>query len=132
MQLPVHALASTALIEVIRISALPDEPGDPYPGEVVAHWTGDAVTRALALIQTLPAVAQHRCGFRPGWGIRAYQDALERVLLEAAFCFSCHEVRTHGTAVPAELAKQFFDADSPPGRALLALFRDAPPRLPTR
>lgn len=49
------------------------------------------------------------------------------MLFEAAFCFRCHEIRMHGTAVPAALATQFFNADTPPTQTLLALFRAAAP-----
>ncbi|MFF4450429.1 hypothetical protein [Streptomyces sp. NPDC001502] len=127
MQLPAEVLTGTALIEVVRISAHPKKKGAPYPGRTVAHWSGSEVTDALALIGTLPGSGQHRCGFSPGWSIRGYEDSLELVLFEAAFCFSCHEVRMHGPAVPPDLAKQFFHADAPPAQALLALFRAAGP-----
>ncbi|BAC75026.1 hypothetical protein AQJ43_18170 [Streptomyces avermitilis] len=76
MQLPAEAVAATALIEVVRISALPAKRGAPYPGRTVAQ---------------------------------------------------CHEVLMHGTAVPPALGTQFFDADTPPAQALLALFRAAAP-----
>lgn len=125
MQLPAEAVASTALIEVVRISALPTEKGAPYPGRAVAHWTGSEAAKALTLIETLPDSEQHRCGFSPGWSVRAYEDSLDLALFEAAFCFSCHEVRMHGTAVPAALATQFFDVDTPQAQALLHLFRAA-------
>lgn len=127
MEIPAEAVAATVLIEVVRISALPSKQGAPYPGKAVAHWAGSEAADALALIQTLPRGAQHRCGFSPGWSIRAYEDSLDLVLFEAAFCFSCHEIRMHGTAVPPSLAKQFFDADTPPSQALLTLFRAATP-----
>ncbi|WP_405825775.1 hypothetical protein OG241_49545 [Streptomyces sp. NBC_01390] len=128
MRLPTRAVAATALIEVVRMSGIPIRPGTPYVGEVVAHWAGNEAAEALALIETLPGSEQHRCGFSPGWGIRAYEDSLDLVLFEAAFCFRCHEVRMHGTVVPAELSTQFFDADAPPARTLLALFRAAAPK----
>lgn len=124
MQLPAQAVAATVLIEVVRISSLPAKLGTPYPGEVVAHWTGNEAADALALIETLPGSEQHRCGFSPGWSIRAYEDTLDLALFEAAFCFRCHEVRMHGTAVPPALATQFFDADAPSAQTLLALFRE--------
>ncbi|MFJ8886100.1 hypothetical protein ACIRJR_22215 [Streptomyces sp. NPDC102402] len=120
MQLPVCA---TALIEVVKITALPAGRGAPCPGEVVARWAGSEATDALALLGSLPGSGQHRCGFAPGWGVRAYEDSLELVLFEAAFCFNCHEVRMHGPVVPPGLATQFFDADAPEARALLDLFR---------
>ncbi|MFG2977365.1 hypothetical protein ACGFYY_30815 [Streptomyces sp. NPDC048331] len=125
MQLPTEILADTALIEVVRISARPKKVGAPWPGETVAHWVGSELTDALALIGTLPGSEQHRCGFSPGWSIRGYEKALENVLFEAAFCFGCHEVRTHGPAVPPHLATQFFDVDAPPSQELLARFRAA-------
>ncbi|MFJ8026094.1 hypothetical protein [Streptomyces sp. NPDC096311] len=125
MQLPAQAVAATVLIEVVRISALPAERGAPYPGEVVTHWAGSEAADALTLIETLPGSEQHRCGFSPGWSIRAFEDTLNLVLFEAAFCFRCHEVRMHGTAVPSALATQFFDADALPAQTLLALFREA-------
>ncbi|WP_031475975.1 hypothetical protein [Streptomyces bicolor] len=127
MQLPEDAVAATALIEVVRISALPVKPGAPYPGRAVAHWAGIEAADALTLIGTLPSGKQHRCGFSPGWSVRAYEDSLDLALFEAAFCFSCHEVRMHGAAVPPALATQFFGADTPPAQALLALFRAATP-----
>ncbi|MFD5796431.1 hypothetical protein ACFWIO_23435 [Streptomyces diastatochromogenes] len=79
------------------------------------------------MIESLPNSEQHRCGFSPGWSIRAYEDSLDLALFEAAFCFSCHEVRMHGTAVPPALATQFFAPDTPPAQTLLTLFRTATP-----
>ncbi|MFJ8200019.1 hypothetical protein [Streptomyces sp. NPDC096152] len=125
MQLPAEAVAATVLIEVVRVSAPPPKKGVPYPGRAVAHWTGSEAAEALTLIENLPGSQQHRCGFSPGWSVRAYEDSLDLALFEAAFCFRCHEVRMHGTAVPAALATQFFDADTPPAQALLGLFRAA-------
>lgn len=125
MQLPAPTVAATALIEVVRISGLPRRRGAPYPGEVVGHWAGDEVTEVLALVESLPGSAQHRCGFSPGWGIRAYGDDLDLALFEAAFCFSCDEVRMHGAAVPPALSTQFFDAGAKQAQALLARFRGA-------
>ena len=127
MQIPAEAAAATSLIEVVRISALPAKRNAPYPGRTVAHWAGTEVVDALALIGSLPGGEQHRCGFSPGWSIRAYDDSLTLVLFEAAFCFGCHEIRMHGTAVPPALTTQFFDADTPPARTLLALFRATGP-----
>ena len=120
-------MAATSLIEVVQISGPPVGRGAPYPGRAVAHWAGDEAVEALTLIGSLPGGAQHRCGFSPGWSIRAYDDSLDPALFEAAFCFSCHEIRMHGAAVPPSLATQFFDADSPSAEALLALFRAATP-----
>ncbi|MEU1555959.1 hypothetical protein ABZ517_25070 [Streptomyces scabiei] len=125
MQLPGPAVAATALIEVVRISGLPRTRDAPYPGEVVAHWAGEEAAEALALVESLPGGARHRCGFSPGWGVRAYDDALDLPLFEAAFCFTCDEVRMRGSAVPPGLATQFFDADAERARALLARFRGA-------
>lgn len=105
MQLPAPAVAATVLIEVVRISGLPRRRGDPYPGAVVAHWAEGEAADVLALIGTLPGSAQHRCGFSPGWGIRAYDAALDLALFEAAFCFTCHEVRMQGTAVSPALPR---------------------------
>lgn len=120
-------MAATVLIKVVRISALPAKRAAPYPGRAVAHWVGKEATDVLTLIENLPGSAQHRCGFSPGWSVRAYDDSLELVLFEAAFCYECHEIRMHGTAVPPALATQFFDADSLQAQALLALFRAAAP-----
>ncbi|MFE1957281.1 hypothetical protein [Streptomyces sp. NPDC059479] len=125
MELPAQAVAATALIEVVRISFLPAEPGTPYAGEVLAHWVGKEAADALALIESLPGSEQHRCGFSPGWSIRAYEESLDLPLFEAAFCFRCDQVRMHGTAVPPALATQFFDADAPSAQSLLVLFREA-------
>lgn len=125
MLLPAPAVAVTALIEVVRISGLPGRRGGPYPGEVVAHWAGEEVGDVLALVGFLPGSVRHRCGFSPGWGIRAYGDDLDLALFEAAFCFSCDEVRMHGAAVPPTLSTQFFDAGSERAQALLAHFRGA-------
>ncbi|MFD7316717.1 hypothetical protein [Streptomyces sp. NPDC059883] len=122
MQLPAEAVAATVLIEVVRISAVASRRNVPYPGRTVAHWAGSEVTAALALIESLPGSEQHRCGFSPGWSVRAYEDSLDLALFEAAFCFTCHEVRMHGTAVPPALATQFFDPGAPPAQSLLALF----------
>ncbi|MFF3561438.1 hypothetical protein ACFYXS_15495 [Streptomyces sp. NPDC002574] len=130
MRLPAEAVAATALIEVVRISGLPTAPGAPYPGGTAALWTGNGAADALTLIGTLPGSQQHRCGFSPGWGIRAYDASLEPALFEAAFCFTCHEVRMHGPAVPRALAQQFFDPDTVEGRALLARFRAQVPGPP--
>ncbi|MFV5994114.1 hypothetical protein ACNPQM_17040 [Streptomyces sp. NPDC056231] len=127
MQIPAEAVAATVLIEVVRISALPIKRGAPYPGRTVAHWAGDEALNALTLIGSLPSGEQHRCGFSPGWSVRAYEESLDLALFEAAFCFSCHEIRMHGTSVPPALTTQFFDADTPPAQALLALFRAATP-----
>lgn len=127
MQLPAEAVAATVLIEVVRISALPAKRAAPYPGRAVAYWAGNEATDALILIENLPGSEQHRCGFSPGWSVRAYEDSLDLELFEAAFCFRCHEIRMRGKAVPPGLATQFFDADSAQARALLALFRAAAP-----
>ncbi|MEU8619248.1 hypothetical protein [Streptomyces sp. NPDC048623] len=127
MQLPTEAVAAAVLLDVVRISALPAKRGTPYPGRVGAHWIGSEAADALALIESLPGSEQHRCGFSPGWSVRAYADAFDLALFEAAFCFRCDEVRMHGPAVPSALSTQFFDADSPQARALLALFREAAP-----
>ncbi|MGW0538712.1 hypothetical protein [Streptomyces sp. NPDC003032] len=127
MQLPAEAVAATVLIEVVRISALPAGRDDPYPGTAVAHWTGSEAAAALALIESLPGSEQHRCGFSPGWSVRAYDNALDLALFEAAFCFTCHEVRMRGTAVLPALATQFFDPGALSARSLLSLFRKAAP-----
>ncbi|MFC8350143.1 hypothetical protein [Streptomyces sp. NPDC057280] len=127
MQLPAEAVAAVALLEIVRISELPPKRGTPYPGRVGAHWIGSEAAEALALIESLPGSEQHRCGFSPGWSVRAYADTLDLALFEAAFCFSCHEVRMHGTAVPPTLATQFFDAGAPQAHTLLALFRETAP-----
>ncbi|MFI5704852.1 hypothetical protein ACIA78_33025 [Streptomyces xanthochromogenes] len=126
MQLPAEA-AAIVLIEVVRISALPTGRDDPYPGTVVAHWTGSEAAAALVLIESLPGSEQHRCGFSPGWSVRAYDNSLDLALFEAAFCFTCHEVRMQGTAVPPALATQFFAPDAPPAQSLLSLFRKTAP-----
>ncbi|MGW0782799.1 hypothetical protein [Streptomyces sp. NPDC002913] len=127
MQLPADAVTTAVLLEVVRISGLPTERGAPYPGRMGAHWIGNEAAGALALIRSLPPGERHRCGFSPGWSVRAYADTLDLALFEAAFCFSCHEVRMQGTAVPPALTTQFFDAEAPQAHALLALFREAAP-----
>jgi hypothetical protein len=127
MQLPAEAVTATVLIEVVRISALPTGRDVPYPGTAVAHWAGSEAAAALALIENLPGSEQHRCGFSPGWSVRAYDDSLDLALFEAAFCFTCHEVRMHGTTVPPALATQFFDPTALPARTLLSLFRKTAP-----
>ncbi|MFE3514487.1 hypothetical protein [Streptomyces sp. NPDC059166] len=123
MRLPPDASDTAALVEVVRITALRPGGGASYPGEVLAHWVGDEITEAFAAVTALPDGEQHRCGFSPGWGMRAYESSLDLLLFEAAFCFRCHEVRMHGPAVPPALATQFFDADGPRGQALLERFR---------
>ncbi|MEV0011939.1 hypothetical protein AB0M10_11355 [Streptomyces sp. NPDC051840] len=128
MRLPPDAMDTTALVEVVRITALRPGGGASYPGEVVAHWAGNEITEAFAAVTALPGGGQHRCGFSPGWGMRAYESSLELLLFEAAFCFRCHEVRMHGPAVPPALATQFFDADAPQARALLELLRSSAAR----
>jgi hypothetical protein len=50
MQLPAEAVTATALIEVVRISALPTRRDVPYPGTAVAHWAGSEADAALTLI----------------------------------------------------------------------------------
>lgn len=125
MRIPDEAVDDTALIEVVRLSGLPAGREDPYPGTVVAHWSGNDVSTALSLMASLPGSEQHRCGFAPGWSVRAYDEHLGEALFEAAFCFTCHEVRMRGTAVPPALSTQFFDPDSSPARTLRSLFRRA-------
>jgi hypothetical protein len=127
MQLPAETVNAAVLIEVVRISALPARRDVPYPGTAVAHWTGSEADAALALIESLPGSEQHRCGFSPGWSVRVYDDSLDLALFEAAFCFTCHEVRMHGRAVPPALATQFFDPGALPARTLLSLFRKETP-----
>ncbi|MFI1185967.1 hypothetical protein [Streptomyces californicus] len=127
MQLPAEAVATTVLLEVVKISELPTKRGVPYPGRAGAHLIGSEAADSLALIESLPGSEQHRCGFSPGWSVRAYADTLDLALFEAAFCVSCHEVRMHGTTVPPALATQFFYADAPQAHALLTLFREAAP-----
>ncbi|MFD8692980.1 hypothetical protein [Streptomyces sp. NPDC059651] len=127
MQLPTEAVATTVLLEIVRISDLPTKRGEPYPGRAGAHWIGSKAASILALIESLPGSEQHRCGFSPGWSVRAYADTLDLALFEAAFCFRCHEVRMHGTVVPPALATQFFNAGAPQAHTLLALFREAAP-----
>ncbi|MFB8210630.1 c-type cytochrome [Streptomyces sp. NPDC056010] len=125
MRLPAEAVDSTVLIEVVRLSGLPAGRDDPYPGTVAAHWAGSEAAAALSLMASLPGSEQHRCGFSPGWSVRAYDAHLGAALFEAAFCFTCHEVRMRGTAVPPDLATQYFDPDSAPAQNLLSLFRGA-------
>lgn len=72
------------LLEVVRISELPTKRGAPYPGRVGAHWIGSEAVAALALIEGLPGSEQYRCGFSPGWNVRAYADTLDLTLFEAA------------------------------------------------
>ncbi|WP_327122076.1 hypothetical protein OG206_32080 [Streptomyces sp. NBC_01341] len=127
MQLPAEAVATTVLLEVVRISELPTKRGAPYPGRAGAHLIGSEAAGVLALIESLPGSEQYRCGFSPGWSVRAYADTLDLALFEAAFCFSCHEVRMHGTTVSPALATQFFYAGAPQAHALLTLFREAAP-----
>ncbi|MEJ8643757.1 hypothetical protein WKI68_25070 [Streptomyces sp. MS1.HAVA.3] len=127
MQLPTEAVADTALIEVVRLTAPPSRSGRPFTGVPVGHWAAAEAESALTLIGSLPASTQHRCGFHPGWAARAYEATLTLALFEAQFCFSCHEVRLHGPAVPRRLATQFFDAEAPESRTLLDRFRAAAP-----
>ncbi|MFC5200572.1 hypothetical protein [Streptomyces kaempferi] len=49
---------------------------------MVAHWAGDEAADALALIESLPGSEQHRCGFSPGWSVRAYDNSLDLALFE--------------------------------------------------
>ncbi|MEH0635067.1 hypothetical protein QBA35_17295 [Streptomyces bottropensis] len=57
--------------------------------------------------------------------MRAYDDVLDLPLFEAAFCFTCDEIRLQGPAVPPAPATQFFDADAAQARTLLTRFRGA-------
>ncbi|MFJ7270755.1 hypothetical protein ACIQV3_29625 [Streptomyces sp. NPDC099050] len=124
MQLPAEAVSATALIEVVRLTAPPRRsPSGPFTGDPVALWAGAEARTALSLAASLPDGVRHRCGFHPGWAMRAYEDHLAFALFEAQFCFRCHEVRLHGPAVPPRLTHQLFAPESPAGRALLALFR---------
>ncbi|MCX0242065.1 hypothetical protein [Streptomyces drozdowiczii] len=50
MLIPVEAVDGTALIEVVRLTGLPAGRDQPYPGAVVAHWTGSDVAAALTLL----------------------------------------------------------------------------------
>ncbi|MEU9301780.1 hypothetical protein [Streptomyces sp. NPDC048269] len=125
MQLPAEAVSAAALIEVVRLTSEPVRPAGPFTGDSVALWTSEEASSALALIASLPGSEQHRCGFHPGWAVRAYDAGLTHTLFEAQFCFACHEVRFHGPAVPPPLAKQFFDPAAPESRTLLARFRAA-------
>lgn len=104
MQLPAEAVAATVLIEAIKISGLPAARDVPPPGRAVAHWDGSELADILTLIEALPGSEQHRCGFSPGWGVRAYPEGLDVTLFEVAFCFTCHEVRMYGTAAPPAMA----------------------------
>lgn len=123
MQLPAEAVAATTLFEVVRLDARPPDHTGPFPGRPVAVWSPTEAAPALALIGALPDSGQHRCGYRPGWALRAYGDDLELPLFEAQFCFGCHEARLHGPTVGTALARQFFRPDSPEGQGLLAAFR---------
>ncbi|KOT55537.1 hypothetical protein ADK43_25055 [Streptomyces rimosus subsp. rimosus] len=68
-----------------------------------------------------------RIADRPSTALAGREESLDPPLFEAAFCFTCHEVRIRGTAVPPASATQFFDADAPAAQALLTLFRTAAP-----
>ncbi|WP_328926326.1 hypothetical protein OG429_17950 [Streptomyces sp. NBC_00190] len=125
MQLPAESVSAAALIEVVRLTTEPVRPADPFTGDSVALWTAEEAASALDLIVSLPGSEQHRCGYHPGWAVRAYDSDLVLALFEAQFCFGCHEVRLHGPAVPPPLAKQFFDPAAPESRVLLARFRAA-------
>ncbi|MEU9087746.1 hypothetical protein [Streptomyces sp. NPDC048357] len=123
MLLPAEAVAATALIEVIRLNAPPARPGRPFTGDPVGHWAGAEAESALSLIESLPGSGQHRCGFHPGWALRAYEATLSFALFEAQFCFSCQEVRLHGSDAPPALSRQFFDPNSPQAQTFLAHLR---------
>jgi hypothetical protein len=86
------------------------------PGPVIATWTGDRVGEVLRLVEALPADEQMRC-FLPRYGTRVF--AGDTVLAEVAFCFRCHNAMAYEPA-PGHFT---FDPESPPARALLALFR---------
>ncbi|MBW5482480.1 hypothetical protein [Streptomyces bambusae] len=119
MQLPPDAVAATVLLTSVRLT----EPW-PRPGKEVGAWEGAEMDEVLDLIHALPGSRQYRCGFRPGWSVRAYDERVAEPLFEAAFCFSCHEARLTGSAVHGRaLATQFFDPDSPQGQELLARLR---------
>ncbi|MFD7560154.1 MULTISPECIES: hypothetical protein [unclassified Streptomyces] len=118
MLLPAEAVAATVLLTTVRLT----EPW-PAPGLVVGGWADPEAGRVLELLAALPGSEQHRCGFNPGWTVRAYDETVLDPLFEAAFCFSCHEIRLTGPAVPPALERQFFDPDSPQGRDLLARLR---------
>ncbi|MCM1975216.1 hypothetical protein [Streptomyces sp. G1] len=127
MQLPAEAVTATALVEVVRLATPPSRPGHPFTGDPVALWPRAEAETAFALIAALPGSTQHRCGFHPGWAVRAYGDDLDLPLYEVQFRFSCHEARLHGPSVTRCPDQQFFDPESSQGRELLARFRATDP-----
>lgn len=88
MQLPAEAVAATALIEVVRITAPPPRrnPHGPFTGDPVALWAGAEARTALELAASLPQGVRHRCGFSPGWAVRAYEEHLAFAREKGTFC----------------------------------------------
>ncbi len=123
MQLPAKAVAATAVVEVIRLSARPERYGEPMTGPVVSRWTGREAADSLQLFSTMSPGDARLC-FSPGWGMRAY-SAADEVLFELIFCFSCHHSWLWGPAVPEELAFDTLSGNTADADALLAHFRDA-------
>ncbi|MET9916759.1 hypothetical protein ACFV1C_08445 [Streptomyces sp. NPDC059605] len=112
------------LIEVVRIAdPIRHFGSEDLTGDEVALWEAPRTDRILALIDDLPDSELHRC-FSPGWGIRVH--GADGLLLQLAFCFSCHGIRLWGPGVPDEQeGLHGFDPDSAPARELLQRFRDA-------
>ncbi|MCX5147046.1 hypothetical protein AB0C90_31925 [Streptomyces sp. NPDC048550] len=123
MQLPAEAVAATAVVEVVRLSARPERYGDPMTGPVVSRWTGREAADSLALISSM-APGEPRICFAPGWGLRAY-DAVDEPLFELIFCFSCHHSWLWGQAVPPGMGFDTISGSTADAEALLAHFRDA-------
>ncbi|MFD9012850.1 hypothetical protein [Streptomyces sp. NPDC059552] len=127
MLLPADAVAATTRIDVVRITAGPEQHGDPMTGPVVGSWEGPAVTEMPGVIRRMPTADLTLCGFAPGWGIRAYADPAGPPLYEAAFCYGCDMAWVWGPRVPPALHRQTFDSGSPYALFLRMRMRAAGP-----
>ncbi|MET9961013.1 hypothetical protein ABZ128_18500 [Streptomyces sp. NPDC006326] len=101
MEFPADAVAATALIEVVRLTERPQRFGDPVTGSRLASWTAKDASEALALLSSMEPGGRRACP-APGFGLRVY-DAVEELLFEMVFCFSCDRTWLWGPAVPPDL-----------------------------
>lgn len=108
------------LIEVAKVKVSWAKDWRGSLAEPTALWEGAAVAEALHMIERLPASKVYRC-FTPGFGIRLHSET--SALAEVLFCFHCHNSLTLDLRYPeGRQVYETFNADSDPGRTLLARF----------